>query len=57
MQVFSVPHFPFDNTLEVEFFAGKPFGFRAQTIASVFKAFECFKKRKGKTAKSKYYRT
>ena len=57
MQVFSVPHFPFDNTLEVEFFAGKPFGFRAQTIASVFKAFQCFKKRKGKTAKSKYYRT
>ena len=35
MQVFCEPHFPFGNALEEEFFSGKTFGFRAQTIASV----------------------
>ena len=35
MQVFSAPHFPFGNALEEEFFVGKTFGFRAQTIPSV----------------------
>ena len=33
--MFSAPHFPFGNALEVEFFVGKTFVFRAQTIASV----------------------
>ena len=35
MQMFRAPHFPFGNALEEEFFCGKTFGFRAQTIASV----------------------
>ena len=36
MQVFSAPHFPFGNALEVElYFCGKTFVFRAQTLASV----------------------
>ena len=44
MQVFSAPHFPFGNALEVElYFCGKTFVFRAQTLASV----KCQPKTKG----------
>ena len=36
MHVFSAPHFPFGNALEVELdFCEKTFVFRAQTLASV----------------------
>ena len=53
MQVFHAPDFPLRrtfHTLEEEFFCGKTFGFRAQTIASV----ACQQKRRENAAASDF---